>query len=224
VCEKGIVSSVTRTLKWGGKKLKNSKIKSFIIFFLVILIVTLISTVLLFPLDEKIILPKPRTEEAVYINKFKQEKLTFKSAIAEALQVPLQLKWYDIYFENNDTLKQNNCINLEPGSPYLQIVFFEGDPDKFTESNLQKPFRIEKQIRRVDTGKIGFFTYKGDEGFSYRIVHMWGGKCPPNNSSIVNTDYSIYAKPNITAWCAKFLVIFIIWLNIGDLLKSQFKD
>lgn len=202
----------------------SKKIFNFIILLIVIFIISLISTILLYPINEKIELPIIKTEDIIYIDEFKPEKLSFRAAIAEALQVPLRLKWYNIYFENNNTLKGNDCIEIEPGSPHLRILFSEGNPDKFNQSTLDN---FAPRTRSVNAGEKGFFTYKGDEGFSYRIYHAWGGKCLKNASNKMddlNINYTIYAKPNMTAWWAKFLVLFIIWLNIGALLKGQFKD
>ena len=222
--------------------LVNSKwvVMRLIIVFSIIFVLTLIVAFYLYPL-KKIELPKTRSlNEAINISEIVSSEFSFRSTIADALQIPLQLKWYDIRVENNAARWDEDCIRYESGEPILNIVFGNSNnPNKYSSSvnlswdNLNRQYYIER-------GKAAKFTHRVDETLYYRVkgffwttsVIKQDGKCadvlasmemarstplkdlPENVKIYTDPSWEIYATPNLTAWWIKLFILFLIIFSI----------
>lgn len=214
-------------LKYIRNKLKHL---SFIKLFFVITTPFLI-TFWLFPFWQKTNLSAGIADELIYISDEEIVKPSFKTIVADAIQIALNLRWYDVYIVNKNTLESvRECPKIE--EPYLTIIFDEGNPEKYSESSFDRIIDLYSgEIKGFDDGtkvahigeggyviaEVSFnseskFTYSGTDGFAIRAVGL--GCLDENLNPIKNIEpnYDIYVKPNINAWLAKLLFIWIFWI------------
>ena len=193
-----------------------------VICFATILLLTIITTLSLFPKNKEISLGDlggSFSEERSLL--IESPRLNFRNILADSIQVPLSLKWYDLYFENNSEWVLNNCPVL-PTSPYIEILFREDIPHKYGQTTFEEP--IQRQgwyIFRIDRSEIKKFVFPGNKVLIY---HTRFGpdtvSCSINNNRDSIQDHKlqeeninliVYAKSNPTVWWTKFIIIFIFW-------------
>lgn len=158
----------------------------------------------LFPLSEKI--------ELNHRDRFKiSERISFKSkpslgsAIANGFQTSLNLAWYDVYFENHNNRAiiylglSNTCTNKT-----LET----------TNENLQLDYNYV-----VNPLKSGICTISvEDESSLKRLIIDPPATLPKQSEYDFFSQIDIYARPNIHAWLAKLIIIFLIMANtVGSL-------
>lgn len=147
-------------------------------------------------------------------------RLSAKSIFADILQIPLNLKWYNIHIFAKDL----NC--KKPASIFL--AFIEGDPEKYSTSSLLKPpflgeFFVDpvRGVFKIPEDGKGQFTYLTTDLFSIGPIRSGCSepittepeelkKLPGVSGFICN----VYAKPYMPAKITQYLVTVIIFLFI----------
>ncbi len=147
----------------------------------------------LYPRNERIEIPNNgNINKDINLSQIISSEFSIRSIVADALQVPLQLKWYDVHVDNISIRLDEECIKYGPGQPVVAIKFLDKQaPNKYkNSSNLLSQSEYDEFIseynkevtekEKVGTlymgdyyvllGKEGVFIYKGDENLNYRLM------------------------------------------------------
>lgn len=197
---------------------KKKQLMKMIIFKSFALLTPLVMTLLIFPfpLFQKINLKPIDSNEMIRISDREIIKPNYRSLIADIIQIPLNLRWYDIYVVNKSKLKDaNGCLHYE--QPVLTLIFKEGNPDKYSNSGLEKVFegKSDYDYRIVPNGQKTKFTYASTDGFVIKIMFGWKATgCIDSSKNVENIDhdYEFFAQPNLFAWFIKLIIIYIFWV------------
>lgn len=218
-------------------KFKNPNFIKLSIFVFFIFFLPLIITFYLFNPFQKIILDSSNNEkELITVTNEDFLKPSFKSMLADIIQVPLGLKWYDIHILNKTYIDEDkNCLELE--QPIFQIHFSDGNPEKYLNKSLQKHFAWteENLYYEIPSKSEGVFTYLLNDTFSFywNKILIYGCKGVINQeyyTDKIELNYEVHATPNLKAFLVKFILIFIFCLfffsaiiTILDFLKQKKK-
>lgn len=215
---------------------QSSKYYKIFLFWLVFILVPIAITFYLFPLKTRIEIPV-NNKKTIYISDSEIVKPSLKTIVADAIQAPLNLRWYDVYIVNKSyfTKFANNHI---PGkdSPILRVTFIQGNPNKYQNSNLQTAFPELKNPNPLNNAfqlgknQVARFTYSGTDGFNIGLFLTWDGQYSPlslnpsgGQMDDVELKYEVLAYPNIQAWIAKLIFISIFWCFLLSSLLGLFE-
>lgn len=204
--------------------------------FILLVLPSIISYTVLFNPNEKIPLDREKITENFTMVRVSNDVVfqpSFTNSIRDIFEVPFDLKWYYICFENRNTT----------------IIYETGETETSVDVSLD--FN-NKTILTVPYGKTNCTKYKFEEDFTYR----WGFKTSINIKTLLEkskpkiipineTDYLIqqgtytlhpdvdsYAKPEpfgivvknilfLIAWWGLFLIIRDIWNTVKKKKKGE---
>jgi len=209
---------------WNNIKVR--KIRLLIIFIIIPLAIAFV----LFPPWEKIDLGYSDKEE-ITIQDEVFAKLSLRSLMADALQVPLGLKWYTIYIVDKSTVEYENCLKLQP--VIMRLIFDKGNPEKYLKTSLEKNQTLETGkwiIYELSSSRKAHFTYLASDDFTIRAMYEYGCDQPtPKNEEgynkypILKPEYQVYARPYPPSLIAKYISIFILWLVVFSSVSSTLR-
>ncbi|MGB7958087.1 MAG: hypothetical protein WCF77_04605 [Minisyncoccia bacterium] len=157
----------------------------------------------LYPYNQKILLPSSGSNIDVSQFISDSNRFSISAALADSLQVPFGLDWYDINIENNSQrLLDQDCFQYDLGSPAVEITFNSINdtttPNKYTASSDLVPFTeyenlvdglshsLSQQnnlgIYVVELNKTGTLTYGADKPLTYKANGVLTGY------KIISTD------------------------------------
>ncbi|MCJ7816628.1 MAG: hypothetical protein MUP55_02110 [Candidatus Aenigmarchaeota archaeon] len=196
-------------LKNLGNLAMNKKQKELLWIFarlLIIIIPVLLSFLFLFSPFERIPLTKERITENLTLVRVSEEEVfkpSLQTALRDVLEVPFDLKWYEICFVNNDT----------------KLIYQNGDSD--SESvNVSVNFNNET-VFYIPHGQTKCVTYKFEKNFFYD----WSFNYEINLTKMVETskvypasvtfhpDVDTYARPENSGIFVKNILFFVAWLG-----------
>jgi len=203
------------------EKIKNlfKNLRRLSIIFLLLVILSLISNIILFSYPwERIDLGCSPSAEGFSVPDENIVKPSFKSFLADSLQIPLNLRWYKIYIKNIATSSVGCIVNDR--DPVLAIWIPEDKGLLFrNESSFLKNEMLDENSYAPDNQGIvhaeeeKFFLYSGTEGFILSGI-WWNVGCLNNDNFFdhSNLKYCVQAQPHTSAWLAKFVLMFILWM------------
>lgn len=109
----------------------------------------------------------------------------------------------------------DGCVSYE--KPVLRIIFKEGNPDKYSQSDLSKIFENDPNYdyREIPYGGKAKFKYAGNDGFLIKIAFFYGcngNNSMPNLAHSLTPEYELYARPSLMAWLIKLFILCIFWI------------
>ena len=174
--------------------------------FLILVLPIILSTVVLFNPTETIPLLNDKNKDGNTILKVSEDMInppSFKNTIRDIFQVPFDLKWYNICFENRDTK-----LIYESGEVDTNVtvtVNFNNDTIitiPYGET-VCKLYKINKDFTSETT-----FQFKTD--FDFETMALYGGIYP-------------YAKPEIWGIVTKTFLFVITWFGLALIFAEIYK-
>lgn len=163
-------------------------------------------------------------------------KPTLATLIADVLQVPLNLRWYDLHIKYN-IRPERGWLMTKP--MILMIDFY--NPGPLIPANGLKPMstssvpNLGPRSYQIPVDKDIVFHYSGNNSLSCRTAAT-GGEFERDQSvsdkETVNLEMSFAIKPdmikitaetNVLTWITKLIVLFLLWSGINLLLLGTWK-
>lgn len=196
------------------------KIRFFIKLFIIFVIPFLLTLWLFSPLEKK-----ERdcvSEKECYISL--KDKPSFRQLIADALQIPLNLKWYRIYIDYStieEELKTycGNDFRLDS----FEIELSEDLPQRYGQSNLIKD-ENNNRFYQIPQGKKGIFIASDSDNIYTKAMYGFSN-CDyfMKQECNIPSSYNVYIKPYIWSWFAKLVLVYILWLYLCAAIITIFK-
>ncbi|MDO8536862.1 MAG: hypothetical protein Q7R94_01290 [bacterium] len=166
------------------------------------------------------------------LNQFEIGPLSTRGMLADAIQAPLNLKLYDVTVKNTGRLKEGYAWDTEflgstdnafqlflhtESGKYSNIEFpraFPYNPDSLYSTfilpiNEQGSFTFDaEEVRGSDEPDTSCFVFRGAQ----IIAARWVGRGPEPEFPFpteFNQDFEVFARPNLKAWLAKVLILFV---------------
>lgn len=165
----------------------------------------LIIAVVLFPFWEEIKLQR-NDENTVIVTNKDFTKLSARTFIADILQLPFNLKWYEIHIQDTTDFGDNKGMqNIS-----LQLDFEEGSPEKYSRTSLKE---ISENLFEFPIGGESSFTYLLNDEFTFRAL-IWFDldRAIQNRPTVIWPSFEIYAKPLLEGLIVKYIIVIILWL------------
>jgi len=200
------MKKILKNLKIQG----NKRIKILKLIF--ILIIPLVLTSYLFPLFKEIKF-QCEVEKECYIRE--DNKPSFKNLFADALQVPLNLKWYKVYIDYFPVEKEmKKYCGDDFQLDYFKIELSEDFPQKYQRSNLIKDQK-NSNFYQIPQGKKGYFLASNSDNIYLRAMFLYFDcDCDRKDECNLDKPYNLYIKSYIWSWVAKLILIYLLWLYL----------
>lgn len=187
----------------------NNKEFRFLIRISIIIVLFIISFFILFNPYEKIPLSKENNNTLIKVSEDEIFQPSITNTIRDIFQVPFDLKWYNICFENKDT----------------KIIFPNGGIDE----NVNNLLTFNNQTKLIiPSGEKRCILYKFNEGFTFEwdfgyLLNFSKISIPQGECSIVTLkrDLDVYAQPEFKSIIVKnILFLFACFASILLLLGT----
>lgn len=196
------------------------KLTRFLIIFLLLVVVPLVLNVFLFSYPwKRIELGCSPGGKEYNIPDRNIVKPSFRTFLADSLQIPLNLRWYKIYVQNVAT-SSPGCI-VKDGEPVLAIwapkdegLLFRSETSFVRNEPLDGISYMPDNHGMVRAGEERFFLYSSTEGFVLVGIWHFNSDISDCKSDYSNLKYCVQAQTHIYPWLTKLVVIFILWMFV----------